>query len=81
MGSPDRIGVGNFRNGKIVLALRIGTGRAFHKAGPDDNYANGVHLGAVLENTALVQGIRCEPLGQLLIPWTCAVWLSFFISL
>ena len=25
----------NFRNVKIVLALRIGTGRAFHKAGPD----------------------------------------------
>ena len=24
-----------FRNVKIVLALRIGTGRAFHKAGPD----------------------------------------------
>ena len=25
----------NFRNFKIVLALRIGTGRAYHKAGPD----------------------------------------------
>ena len=25
----------NFRNVKIVLSLRIGTGRAFHKAGPD----------------------------------------------
>ena len=25
-------------------------------------------------NTALVQGIRCEPLGEHLIPWTCAVF-------
>ena len=24
-----------FRNVKILMALRIGTGRAFHKAGPD----------------------------------------------
>ena len=39
-------------------------------------YANGVHLRAVLENTALVQGIRCESLGKHLIPGTCAV---FFI--
>ena len=27
--------LGNFRNVKIVLALRIGPGRAFHKAGID----------------------------------------------
>ena len=26
-------------------------------------YANGVHLSELLENTALVQGIRFEPLG------------------
>ena len=35
---------------------------------------SGVHLGAVLENIALVQGIRCEPLGEHFIPWTCAVF-------
>ena len=27
--------LGYFRNGKIVSALRIGTGRVFQKAGPD----------------------------------------------
>ena len=27
-------------------------------------YANGVHLSAIWENTALVQWIRCEPLGE-----------------
>ena len=37
-------------------------------------YVNGVHLSAVLENTALVQGIRWELLGEHLIPWTCAVF-------
>ena len=37
-------------------------------------YVNGVHLSAVLGNTALVQEIRCEPLGKHLIPWTCAVF-------
>ena len=31
-----------------------------------------VHLSA--ENTALVQGIRCEPLCEHLIPWTRAVF-------
>ena len=30
-------------------------------------YANGVHLSGVLENTALVKGIRCEPLGEHLV--------------
>ena len=29
---------------------------------------------AVLENTAPVQGIRCEPSGEHLIPWRCAVF-------
>ena len=29
---------------------------------------NGVHLSALLGNTALVQGIMCEPLGENLIP-------------
>ena len=50
-------------------------------------YANGVHLSAVLENTALAQGIRCEPLGEHIIPWTCAVlyhtarkWTPFVYS-
>ena len=49
--------------------------------------ANGVYLSAVLENTALVQGIRCEPLGENLFPWTCAVfshsarkWILFVFS-
>ena len=32
------------------------------------------NLSAALENTALVQGIRCEPLGEHLIPWKCAVF-------
>ena len=41
---------------------------------PVIRYANGVHLSAVLENTALVQGIRCETLGEHVIPWTCAVF-------
>ena len=40
-------------------------------------YVNGVHFSAVLENTALIQGIRWEPLGEHLIPWTCAV---FFLT-
>ena len=40
-------------------------------------YAKGVHLRAVLENTALVQGIRCEPLGEHLIPWTGAVFFQY----
>ena len=31
----NRWDLSNSRNVKIVLALRIGTGRAFHKAGPD----------------------------------------------
>ena len=35
-------------------------------------YANDGHLSAV--NTALVQVIRCEPLDEHLIPWTCAVF-------
>ena len=36
MEKPGQIGeIWNFRNVKIVLALRIGTGRAFHKAGQD----------------------------------------------
>ena len=50
-------------------------------------YANGVHMSAVLENTAQVQGIRCEPLGEHLIPRTCAVffltarkWTAFAFS-
>ena len=30
-------------------------------------YANGVHLSAIWENTAHVQCIRCEPLGEHLI--------------
>ena len=33
MGKPDQIS--NFLNGKIVSASRTGTGKAFHKAGPD----------------------------------------------
>ena len=38
-------------------------------------YANDVHLSAVLENTALVEEIRCgEPLDEHLIPLTCAVF-------
>ena len=37
-------------------------------------YTNGVLVSAIWENTALVQGIRCEPLGEHLIPWTCAVF-------
>ena len=37
-------------------------------------YANDVHLSAIWENTALVQRIRCEPLGEHLIHWTCAVF-------
>ena len=37
-------------------------------------YANGVHLSAIWESTALVQWIRCEPLGEHLIHWTCAVF-------
>ena len=37
-------------------------------------YANDVHLSAVFENTALVEGIRCEPLDEHLIPLTCAVF-------
>ena len=48
---------------------------------------NGVHLSAVLKNTALVQGIRCEPSGEHLVPWTCAVfshtarkWAPFVFS-
>ena len=40
-------------------------------------YASGVHFGNILENTALVQGIRCEPLGEHLIPWTCAVFFLY----
>ena len=39
-------------------------------------HANGVHLSAVLKNTALIQGIRCEPVGEHLIPWTCAVFFN-----
>ena len=39
-------------------------------------YANNVHLSAVLENTALVQGIKCEPSGEHLVPWTCAVFFQ-----
>ena len=30
----NRCDLSNFRNGKVVWALCIGTGRAFHKAGP-----------------------------------------------
>ena len=37
-------------------------------------YANGVHLSAIWDNTALVQWIRCEPLGEHLIHWICAVF-------
>ena len=50
-------------------------------------YANGVHLSAIWGNTALVQWIRCEPLGEHLISWTCAVffhtalkWTPFVFS-
>ena len=35
---------------------------------------NGVHFRAVWKNTAHVQGIRCQPLGEYLIPWTSAVF-------
>ena len=34
--------------------------------------ANGVCLSAVWQNTTLVQWIRCEPLGEHIIYWTCA---------
>ena len=37
-------------------------------------YANRVYLSAIWENTALVQWIRCELLGEHLIYWTCAVF-------
>ena len=40
----------------------------------DWRYANGVYLCAILENIALVQWIRCEPLGEHLVHWTCAVF-------
>ena len=44
-------------------------------AGVDNiRHINGVHLSAVLKNIPLVQGIRCEPLGEHPIPWTCAVF-------
>ena len=33
----------NFRNVKIVSALRIGTGRAFYKAGPDIEKASPIY--------------------------------------
>ena len=34
-------------------------------------YANGVHLSAIWENTALVPWIRCEPLGEHFIHRIC----------
>ena len=40
-------------------------------------YAIGVHLSTIWENTALVQWIKCEPLGEHLIHWTCAVFLPY----
>ena len=40
MGAEDQIGeIYNFGSFKIVSALRIGTGRAFNKAGPDTEIA------------------------------------------
>ena len=39
-------------------------------------YANGVRLSAIWENTALVQWIRCEPLGEYLIHWTCRTYCT-----
>ena len=39
-----------------------------------DNMQTVFSASAVLENTALVQGIRCEPIGEHLIPWTCALF-------
>ena len=35
---------------------------------------NGVYVCAIWENTALVQRVRCEPLGEHLIHWTSAVF-------
>ena len=37
-------------------------------------YANGAHLSAILENTALVQWMRCELLGEHFIFWAYAVF-------
>ena len=43
--------------------------------------ANSVHLGAIWENTALVQWIRCEPLGEHPIHWTCAVFYHIALKM
>ena len=45
----------NFRNVKIVLALRIGTDRAFHKAGPAIKKALDLVLVFIRETTNLFE--------------------------
>ena len=45
-----------------------------YEFGTKRGYASGVHLSAIWENTTLVQWIRCEPLGEPLIHWTCPVF-------
>ena len=56
----------SFPHGDFLLSVRF----KFSSSG----YANGVHLIEIWENTALVQWIRCEPLGEHIIHWTCAVF-------
>ena len=43
-------------------------------------YANDVHLSVIWENTALVQLIRCEPLGEHLFHWTSAVFSQITLN-
>ena len=48
----------NFRNVKIVLALRIGTDRSFHKAGPDIEKALGPVLVFIRGTTNLYEFVE-----------------------
>ena len=66
-----------------TLDLRLSRQAPYPVHQDGGRYANGVHLSAVLENTVLVRGIRCEPLGQYFGQNVSFVYgtLCYFISL
>ena len=76
----NRWDLGNFRNVKIVLALRIGTGRAFHKAGPDIEKALDPVLVFIRGTTNLFELVErryFEHFGRTSKSARCAGWFSF----
>ena len=76
----SRLDLSNFRNVKIVLALCIGTGKAFHKAGPDIEKALDPVLVFIRGTTNLFELVErryFEHFGRASKSAKYAVWFSF----